>query len=328
MSERANQDYSPAVRGATTATFPLLIRALMKRDWHGQEHIPREGPVIVAANHLSYVDWAAMALFVYQAGRYPAFLIKSSAFNVKVVGPFLHAAGQLPVNRGQADAGLVLKDAERALAHGECLIFYPEGTATRDSAQWPMVPKTGVARLALATGVPVIPVACWGAQVILPYGTKKLHMMPRHTVQMLAGPPVDLSAYAGQPLSRDVLRAAAGTIMADITGLLAKLRGEAPPASPYDPAAARRAARQDAARQGAAQQGAAQQDAAQQGAAEQGAAQPGKTESLPNDPDGDNPQTAPDGEPSQSAASPAGTPDGEAVPDTPGGDGPRKAMPA
>jgi 1-acyl-sn-glycerol-3-phosphate acyltransferase len=243
MSDRANRDYSPAVRRATTLTFPPLIRAVMKRDWHGQEHIPRAGPVIVAANHLSYADWAAVALFTYQAGRYPAFLIKSSAFNVKVVGPFLHAAGQFSVNRGASDAALVLKDAERALDQGECLIFYPEGTATRDPALWPMVPKTGVARLALATGVPVIPVAHWGAQVILPYGTKKPRLLPRHLVRMLAGPPVDLSAFAGQPMSREVLRDAAAAIMADITGLLARLRGEAPPAHPYDPVAARRASR-------------------------------------------------------------------------------------
>lgn len=246
MSKRANQNYSPAVRGFTKLTFPLSIRSAMKRDWHGHEHIPREGGVIVAGNHLSYADWAAMALFIHEAGRYPAFLVKSSAFNVKVLGPFLHAAGQLPVNRGSADAALVLKDAESALTQGECVIIYPEGTATRDPAQWPMVAKTGVARMALATGCPVIPVATWGAQEILPYGTKKPHLRPRHTVRMLAGPAVDLSAYAGQPLSRDVLRAATATIMADITGLLAQLRGEAPPASPYDPAAARRAARQQA----------------------------------------------------------------------------------
>ena len=71
-------------------------------------------------------------------------------------------------------------------------------------------------------------------------------MIPRHLVKMLAGPPVDLSAYEGEPMSRDVLRAAATTIMADITGLLARLRDQAPPAVPYDPAAARRAARQAA----------------------------------------------------------------------------------
>jgi len=150
------------------------------------------------------------------------------------------------VNRGTTDAALVLNDAERGLAHGECLIFYPEGTATRDPDLWPMVAKTGVARLALGTGVPVIPVAGWGTQHILPYGTKKLRVMPRHTVKMLAGPPVDLSRYQGEPLSRDVLRAATNTIMADITALLAQLRGETPPQSPYDPAAARRAARQAA----------------------------------------------------------------------------------
>jgi 1-acyl-sn-glycerol-3-phosphate acyltransferase len=109
-----------------------------------------------------------------------------------------------------------------------------------------MVPKTGIARLALATGAPVIPVAKWGTQDILPYGTKKLSVIPRHMVKMLAGPPVDLSGYEGEPLTRDVLRAAAATIMADITGLLARLRGEAPPAVPYDLAAARRAARQAA----------------------------------------------------------------------------------
>jgi 1-acyl-sn-glycerol-3-phosphate acyltransferase len=242
MGDRANRDYSPAVRRATTLAFPPLIRAFMKRDWHGHEHIPREGPVIVAANHLSYADWAAVALFSYEAGRYPAFLIKSSAFNVRVVGPFLHAAGQFPVNRGASDAALVLKDAERALARGECLIFYPEGTATRDPALWPMVPKSGVARLALATGVPVIPVAQWGTQVILPYGTKRPHLLPRHLVRMLAGPPVDLSAFTGQPVDREVLHRAAAAIMADVTGLLARLRGEPPPDRPYDPAAARRSA--------------------------------------------------------------------------------------
>jgi 1-acyl-sn-glycerol-3-phosphate acyltransferase len=246
MSDRAKQDYSPAVRRATIVTFPSLIRSIMKRDWHGHEHIPRSGGVIVAANHLSYADWAAMSLFIHQAGRYPAFLIKSTAFNVKVIGPFLHAAGQFPVNRGATDAALVLNDAERGLAHGECLIIYPEGTATRDPDLWPMVAKTGVARLALTTGVPVIPVAQWGTQDILPYGTKSLHVLPRRTVRMLAGPPVDLSGYEGEPLNRDVLRAATNTIMTDITGLLARLRGGTPPETPYHPAVARRGARQAA----------------------------------------------------------------------------------
>jgi 1-acyl-sn-glycerol-3-phosphate acyltransferase len=104
-----------------------------------------------------------------------------------------------------------------------------------------MVGKTGVARLALVTGVPVIPVAHWGAEVILPYGSKKPSLFPRHLVKMLAGPPVDLSAYRGRPIGREVLRGATAAVMADITALLARLRGEPAPAVPYDLAAARRA---------------------------------------------------------------------------------------
>jgi len=244
MTEQADPARSSAVRRATTIILPPVIKAVMKRDWHGQEHIPRHGGVIIAPNHLSYADWAAVALFTYQAGRYPFFLIKSSAFDVKLIGPFLRACGQLPVHRDRADATLVvkeLKDAEESLRAGGCLIVYPEGTASRDPDLWPMVGKTGVARLALTTGAPVIPVAHWGAQAILPYGSKRPHLVPRHLVRMLAGPPVDLSAYAGRPLGREVLRSATDAVMADITGLLAQLRGKDPPAAPFGPAAARRA---------------------------------------------------------------------------------------
>jgi 1-acyl-sn-glycerol-3-phosphate acyltransferase len=216
----------------------------MKRDWHGSEHLGGTGGAIIAANHLSYADWAAMSLFVHEAHRFPVFWIKSSAFNVRLIGPFLRVLGQLPVRRGEADAALVVKQSEEALASGECVIIYPEGTATRDPQQWPMVAKTGVARLALITGAPVIPVAQWGAQVILPYGTIRPHVVPRKMVRVLAGPPVDLSEYAGKPLTRDVLRAATDAIMADITALLAKLRDDQPPLAPFNPGgAARRPAR-------------------------------------------------------------------------------------
>lgn len=242
MSKRADRGYSRGCRRFTTTTFPALIRSIMKRDWHGQEHFPPSGGMILAANHLSYVDWAAVALFTYQAGRYPAFLIKASMFDVKVVGPFLRGCGQFPVNRGGADAALVLREAERGIERGECVVIYPEGTATRDPAQWPMLARTGVARLALATGAPVIPLALWGAQAILPYGSSRPHLLPRRTVKMLAGPAVDLSAYMGQPLNREILRGTTNAIMGDIATLLAQLRGGTPPEVPFDWAAARRAA--------------------------------------------------------------------------------------
>jgi 1-acyl-sn-glycerol-3-phosphate acyltransferase len=164
-------------------------------------------------------------------------MIKSAIFEVKVIGPLMYKFGQLPVYRGRGDAGLVLKQAEQALRAGACVIVYPEGTATRDPDLWPMTGKTGAARLALTTGAPVIPIAQWGAQKVLPYGSKKPKLWPRTTVRMAAGPPVDLSAYQGKRLGASTLQAATADIMADITGLLGKIRQETPPAAPWDLAA-------------------------------------------------------------------------------------------
>ena len=242
MSERAGQPtsyrYSPGWRLFTRIILHPLLRLLMRNQWAGKENIPKTGGIILAPNHLSYADWPTIALFSDgYAHRYPVFMIKSPVFEVKVIGPLLFKFGQLPVYRGRGDAGLVLKAAEEALRAGACVIVYPEGTASRDPDLWPMVAKTGAARLALTTGAQVIPIAHWGAQDILPYGSKKLRLFPRKTVRMAAGPPVDLSAYRGQRLGASTLRAATADIMADITALLATIRQEAPPAVPWDPAA-------------------------------------------------------------------------------------------
>jgi 1-acyl-sn-glycerol-3-phosphate acyltransferase len=232
-----SKSYSPAWRLISVIVLDPLVRVLIRNKWTGQENIPRKGGVILAPNHLSYVDWGTDALFLYAGGhRYPTFLIKDGAFKVKFIGHFLKKAGQLPVHRGRADAALVLKDAEKALAEGAAVVIYPESTATRDPGLWPMVSKTGVARLALASGAPVIPVAHWGTHDILPYGSKKVRLFPRKTVRTVAGPPVDLSQWAGQQTSARALRAATNAIMTEVTALVAQLRGEEPPAIPYDAA--------------------------------------------------------------------------------------------
>ena len=241
MSNRADGSYSNAWRGVSKIILRPTIRALMKFDWQGHEHfIPPGRGMIVAANHLSYADVLALALFCDKAGRYPVYLAKSTLFNIKVLGPIITKLGQLPVYRGQADAALVLRDAEHGVREGACVVFYPEGTVTRDPDMWPMQSKTGVARLALATGAPVVPVGHWGAQYILPYGSTKLHVIPRKTVHMIAGPPVDLSEFAGMPLDTPTLRAATDKIMTEVAALVGKLRGEVPPAEPFHPAVARR----------------------------------------------------------------------------------------
>ena len=249
MSKRADGSYSPAYRRASKIILWPLIQVGMKHEWHGQDNIkniPADQGLILAINHLSYADIFADSLFAYEAGRYPVFLAKSSLFDIKVLGSIIRKLGQLPVYRGQADAALVLRDAEQGIKNGACVIFYPEATVTRDPNQWPMVAKTGVARLALATGAPVIPIAHWGAQKILPYGSFRPHLVPRTTVQVSAGPPVDLSEWEGQPMTAQVLRAATERIMKDITALLAGIRGKTPPAEPNHPAVARPNARQEA----------------------------------------------------------------------------------
>jgi len=211
-----------------------LSRLLLRHDW-ATGQLPREGGVILVANHLSWTDPVLLGHFVYNNGRWPVILAKASLFKVPVLGRIIDRLQAIPVHRGTTDATLSLKIAEERLNEGACVIIYPEGTITRDPDLWPMVGKTGAARLALATGAPVIPVAHWGAQELLPYGEKKPRLFPRKTFQVRVGPPVDLSAYAGRPMTASLLREATADIMAAITGLLAEIRQEKPPAEPYDP---------------------------------------------------------------------------------------------
>ena len=241
----ADGSYSEAWRNFTRIVLPPSIRSLMAVRWKGQENVPPQEGMILAANHLSYSDILALSLFTHRCGRYPVFLAKASLFDVPVLGWLMLKLGQLPVYRGQTDAALVLQDADRISRAGACVIFYPEATVTRDPDLWPMVAKTGVARLALASNIPVIPVAHWGAQRVLPYGKFVPRVLPRKTVKILAGPPVDLSEFADQPLTSQVLRAATDKIMSDVAGLLGQLRGELPPATPFHPAVARRKFRED-----------------------------------------------------------------------------------
>jgi 1-acyl-sn-glycerol-3-phosphate acyltransferase len=95
--------------------------------------------------------------------------------------------------------------------------------------------KTGAARVALQTGCTVIPIAQWGPQEILAPYSRRLRLLPPKTVHVLAGPPVDLADLRGQPVTPEVLRTASDLIVDAITAQLAKLRGELPPATRFDP---------------------------------------------------------------------------------------------
>ncbi|MER6947098.1 lysophospholipid acyltransferase family protein [Nonomuraea sp. NPDC000554] len=213
-----------------------LSRLLVKHDWRGGERIPRTGGVIIAANHLSWTDPVLLSHFLYNHGRWPIILAKGGLFRVPLLGHAVRSLRAIPVARGSSEAINSLKESEERLSDGGAILFYPEGTCTRDPELWPMVGKTGAARLALESGAPVIPVAHWGAHELLPYGEKKPRLFPRKTFHVQVGPPVDLSKYQGRPPHADVLREATADITAAITAQLAELRGEKAPDTPYDPA--------------------------------------------------------------------------------------------
>ena len=212
-----------------------ILRMITKRDWRGIENLPKSGPVIVVSNHISYVDPLIFAHFLYANGRAPRFLGKASVFKVPVIGRIIAGSGQVPVERESAGASQSLRHAVAFLEAGHCLGVYPEGTLTRDEKTWPMVAKTGIARLAIMTQVPVIPCAQWGAQEILPTYGKSLKLFPRTKVSVWAGAPLDFSRWRGREDDQQALTEATAYVMAAITSQLEEIRGEKAPKEIFDP---------------------------------------------------------------------------------------------
>jgi 1-acyl-sn-glycerol-3-phosphate acyltransferase len=206
-----------------------VLTPMTSRTWAGQEHIPKTGGAILAVNHLSHADPLVCAHYVYDAGRWPRFLGKASLFRVPVFGWIITQVEQIPVERGSLDAAKSLEAMVAAVKGGKAVIIYPEGTTTREPDLWPMRGKTGAARVALATGAPVIPIAQWGAQRLFDPRTRKVGLRPRTPISFAAGPPVDLSRWAGADPTRATLDEMSDEIMLRIRDLLAGIRGETPP---------------------------------------------------------------------------------------------------
>lgn len=212
---------------------PLAI--LADRDWHGGENIPATGGVILCPNHVSYLDPLTFAHFVHDNGRLPRFLAKESLWGVPGLSHVLDGTDQIPVYRESHNAVSAFSAAVDAVRAGKAVAIYPEATITRDPDLWPMAGKTGAARVALATGAPVIPIAQWGPQDLLAPYAKRLRVFPRRTVHVHAGPPVDLSDLDGTELNAEVLREATDRILDAIAALLEQIRGEQAPATRFDP---------------------------------------------------------------------------------------------
>lgn len=212
---------------------PMVMR-LTDPHWSGAEHLPKEGGFIVVANHVTNADPASFGHFLVDHHVPVKVLSKAELFTIPLFGRLIRAAGMIPVERGTATAGDSLRAAKEALARGEVIGIFPEGTLTHDPDGWPMRGKTGAARLALETGVPVIPIAQWGIHRIMPRHTGKLATLRKQRVDVKAGPPVDLSDLLGQEITGPVLREATDRMMAEIRRLLGEIRGETPPAKVWN----------------------------------------------------------------------------------------------
>ena len=233
MTERSR----PSVFWLLAGIALPLVAIMAKFRLYDREKLPRTGAVIIAPNHFSNIDPILVGSAVWYLGRLPRFLAKASILRVPVVGWILRRSGQIPVERGGVSRSVEsLRAAAEMVSHGRALIVYPEGSLTRDPDLWPMRGKTGAVRLALEYGIPVVPVAHWGTQDVMPRYSNKISFFPRHTIHIKVGDPVDLSAYTGKPLTNNVLVGATAAVMDAITHLLEDLRGEKAPEIRWNPA--------------------------------------------------------------------------------------------
>jgi 1-acyl-sn-glycerol-3-phosphate acyltransferase len=235
----------PARRGAEkTFVFRMLAGLLLpfmyfvaRYEIEGGEKLPASGPFVLSPNHYSEIDPVVIGVVVWKLDRAPRYLAKASLFTIPVVGWFLRKTGQVPVERaGSVRGSDPLAAANKIVRDGHAVIIYPEGSLTRDPDLWPMRGKTGAVRMALEAGIPLIPAAHWGTQLVMPRYGKKISLFPRKTIRAAIGDPVDLSPFVGKKLDSATLNAATDVLMKDITDLLVGLRGEPAPSEPWDPA--------------------------------------------------------------------------------------------
>jgi len=199
------------------AVLSPILRLLFRPWVAGLENVPPTGGAILASNHLSFSDSVFLPLMV---PRRVTFLAKSDYFTGR--GPkgrlkkmFFRGIGQVPLDRsgGKASEG-ALRTALKILRSGRLLGLYPEGTRSPDGRLYRG--KTGIARMALAAGVPVIPVAMFDTNKMQPPGK----LMPKiMRVGVLIGEPIDFSRYAGMEGDRLVLRSMTDEIMYEIMTL-------------------------------------------------------------------------------------------------------------
>lgn len=232
---RRRSEKIPIFRVLAALLVPPMMFLAKPTVEHG-EKLPKSGAVIIAPNHYSEIDPILMGVVIWKLGRAPRYMAKASLFQVPVLGWLLRHSGQIPVERTRSRGNNPLGSANLLAEKGLAVVVYPEGSLTRDPDLWPMRGKTGAVRLALTANVPLIPVAHWGTQAIMPRYGKRISLFPRKEVRVRFGDPVDLSAFAGRTLDNSTLTEATEVLMDAIAGLLGELRNETPPHPRWDPA--------------------------------------------------------------------------------------------
>ncbi len=193
------------------------LRLVFRPQVIGHEHLPAEGGAILASNHLSFSDSVFLPLM---CPRRVTFLAKSDYFTTPGIKGFLtkmfmSGIGQVPVDRSGGRASeAALRTALRLLAEGKLLGIYPEGTRSPDGRLYRG--KTGVARMVLEAGVPVIPCAMVNTHLIQPPGRVRPKIM---RAKIVIGAPLDFSRYAGMEGDRFVLRSMTDEIMYELMSM-------------------------------------------------------------------------------------------------------------
>ncbi len=194
-----------------------LAKAVWRPDVTGLENVPATGGVILASNHLSFVDSVVIPVVV---PRKVAFLAKKDYFEGKGIKGFLTRAwfvgiGMLPVDRDDPQAAInSLNTALEVVGRGEAFGIYPEGTRSRDGRLYRG--RTGAAHVALTAGIPIVPVAVRGTQDLMPVGTNRPRLVK---VSVKFGPPLDFTGrFDDVPLGK-ARRAVTDEVMAAIAEL-------------------------------------------------------------------------------------------------------------
>lgn len=233
--DHAHSPWQPPLIWRTAQTLArVVVGALARLEVTGDipAHL-RDGPLILAANHLSPFDPIVLAAACRSRRVAPRIMATGGLFRAPVIGTAMRRAGHIRVDRGTTGVHRALDDAAAAVAGGAPILVYPEGRIGLDPGLWPERGKTGTARLALTCGAPVVPVAQWGSHEVLPYQAPKgllggvaRALLRRPTVRVHFGDPVDLTDL--RPGTPGVARLATDRIIDALTDTLVPLRPDEP----------------------------------------------------------------------------------------------------